>query len=134
MTTEVYIAAPFGHRATARAVANKLMASGFWIASGWLYPRDDIPDEDGIPGLQGNGTPPNGALCARRDLEDLLGASHLLQLNYPGAVGAHIEFGFALAHEIPCHLIGRPTTVFHQLEGVTVHSTVDDFIAAIRPQ
>ena len=123
----VYVAAPFSKRKQARKLADQLKDVGITVTSSWVYPRDDI-DEDAVNA----GTAPDQAkLCANTDLRDLAAANALIQLNYKNlGVGAHVEFGIALAQSKNVYLIGPQTTVFHYLPEVMHHTNIQSFYAA----
>ena len=123
----VYVAAPFVRRKQARKLADRMTQSGICVTSSWVYPREDI-DEDAV---NAGAAPEQAVLCAQTDLRDLTAANTLVQLNYKNqGVGAHIEFGIALAQSMKVFLIGPKTTVFHNLPEVQHFANLQSFYAA----
>lgn len=130
---KVYLAAPYGSRATIRGYAQQLSKVGFTVTSSWLDEKHEIND-----GTQGAATAlPDDQVDqhARDDMRDI-DKSDLLVLftsasvGVEGGGGRHVETGYALAKLGAAHVIvvGDPENVFHRLSAVT---TVPDWHEAV---
>lgn len=110
---KVYIAAPYPIRDAAIAVMRELEAAGLEVTSTWLKAPDSLNDQH-----------------ARLDLADVARADVLLALNSPdwanqGTGGRHVEFGYALALQIPIVILGARTNIFHHLSDVILLENAD---------
>lgn len=103
---KVYIAAPYPMREEAIALMLQLETAGHEVTSTWLKSPDEMKDE-----------------YARLDLADVARADALVAFNpagweEKGTGGRHVEFGYALALNIPVFLIGAKSNIFHHLSHV----------------
>lgn len=117
----VYIAAPWQLKAQALAWRAVLQAGGLTVIARWL----DTPD-----------VPQDTDYAAWGCLDDVHRSEALLLINpalwaTAGTGGRHVEFGYAYAHDKALHIYGVRSNVFHYLDGVTVHATVDSVVAAL---
>jgi hypothetical protein len=119
---KIYIAAPFGQQAEARAKAQQLKDLGHAITHEWWLD----------PPLPGNGTDPaTAAECALRAESDLIG---VLQCDlfvalggFSSTGGKHVERGLAMAHGKRIADVGPPENVFHWLNKER-YATWEDFL------
>lgn len=115
----VYLAAQFARRVELRGYAEELERHGIAVTSRWLREDydglatiDPLPDEV-------------AAQCARDDLADIDASDLVVCFTeaprsglYTG--GRHVEFGYALARQMPIVIVGPSENVFHCLERDTI--------------
>lgn len=116
----LYVAAPWKHRAAARVAANTLHRAGHLIIARWL-------------GFIGDTTDPQ-ELCveALNDWTDLSRCDTMVLLNLELSEGKAVEQGLALAWGIPIVGVGQPSCVFHYLPSyiwVTTLKGAIDYLA-----
>lgn len=120
---QVYLCAPFREQDRARAIANVLRLNKIAICSRWITSTEAD-------------TPESWEKCAQGDLDDVRKAHILMAINpeswrEKGTGGRHVEFGYALAMQIPILLYGERTNAFHYLAQVEHLSDPGDFVKAI---
>lgn len=114
----VYIAARFSRQHEVAACAGDLEARGIEVTSRWFrggHEWDGSPDED-IPVER-------LSRFAQEDLDDLVAADVLVCLTEsprsgPSRGGRHVEFGYALARQMPVLTVGYRENVFYCLPAV----------------
>lgn len=125
--SQIYLADKFGHREKMRHVAELLRSDGHGITSQWIEIDDgtgtcDDPNPDDVVRARG----------AAMDLAQVQMADTLLAFSYPRSLpniggGRHVEFGWALAHDLRVIVVGpRGEHVFHYAEGVEHCETLDE--------
>ncbi len=128
--SKIYVSATFARMMEARQIAERLIAEGHEITSTWVYqvlPNQNNPVQPGKAKEYGD-----------RDLEETLKSTLLIQLTgdpkdiVPTGGGRHIEFGIALAKQIPIIIIGPRENVFHHIEGVMVVASVYEAINCLQ--
>jgi len=105
----IYLAACFEQQAEVRDKAIELEKLGFICTSSWRFEDGNIPP-----------TSAHLDKCAKQDLTDLRNANYFVCLTSQASQrgGKHVEFGYALALDIPCLLVGRRENIFHSLTRV----------------
>lgn len=121
----LYIAAPYPWRERADALRLLIEAQGDIVTSRWVYQHEDEKD----PRSQEN--------YAIKDLEDVDSAHTLvLMTGYRGdsswTGGRHVEFGWALAREKRCWVLGPRESVFHHLPQVIQFDETSDLLGYLR--
>lgn len=115
---KIYLAAPYGSRATVAAYADELRSIGITVTSSWLAETHDI-----TPGTEGAATALSDeqvAEHAHTDLRevrdsDLLVLFTAASVGTEGGGGRHVETGMALALDKPVLVVGEPENVFHRM-------------------
>lgn len=128
----VYIAARFSRRHEANALARALMGRGYSITSRWVLPEADhvLPT-----GISAQAADAERRRFAMEDVEDVLACDWCISLmeeprsNTRG--GRHIEFGIALGLGKRLTIIGPRETVFHHLDEVEHHETLEAFFGSL---
>jgi len=117
----LYLAARYSRRAEVHAYGIEAHERGHSITSRWLRGDHQIADDQ----LNDPGAQILGQRYAEEDLEDLAAADlAIFFTEEPRAIltrgGRHVEFGLALAGDIPCWIVGPRENVFHCLPEVRV--------------
>lgn len=121
-----YICARYRRKDEAKAVALQLQEMGYTITSSWI---DQVEDEM----LYTDG-PEVAGRFAQKDLDEIDRAGTLIYLseeedNVWGRGGRHVEFGYALARDKECWIVGPLENLFHYLPGCLQFDSVDDLFA-----
>lgn len=123
----VYVASRFEDKDQAREVRAALAAGGVDCTSRWLEQesKTEANEQD------------RRRFYAGMDLEDILSADALVLLDpkethRTGTGGRHVETGYAIAAGRRVLILGARENVFHSLEQVTVHETVESLVAAAK--
>ena len=110
----IYLAAPWAHKETAREVAAVLEAEGFTLASRWLREHKDSTDHRELQREAVN------------DLEDLDNSDVLVLLNLGKSDGKATEFGYAYRSQLPIIVVGSATgNVFYHLPTIYRVDTIE---------
>jgi nucleoside 2-deoxyribosyltransferase len=106
---KIYLAACFEQQKEVREKANELQRLGFLCTSSWRFEDSLIPP-----------TPQHLNKCATQDLKDLRDADYFVCLTDQTSQrgGKHVEFGYALALNMPCLIVGRRENIFHSLSRI----------------
>lgn len=123
----VYLAGRYSRKNELRECAKELEACGWFVTSSWLKephnPNAQLKEFD------------DQALreLAEADLDDIRQAATMVFFAEPQDVqpprgGRHVEFGYALAHDLRLVVIGAKENIFHFLSDVTVYPTWKDFV------
>lgn len=123
-----YIAARYGRKAEAKALALKLQELGHGITSTWIDQAEDEMLYD-----QG---PDAAARFAQKDLNEISSADGLIALSETedsvyGRGGRHVELGYALAAGCRIIVIGPRENLFHYLLRVDLYDTEEIFFQAL---
>lgn len=125
---KIYIASRFSRRHECHDVAKFLMGHGHEITSRWVKPDSDHV----VPvGMSQQAADDERRRFAMEDIEDVIACDCMVSLmeeprsNSRG--GRHVEFGYALALEKYMVVIGPRETVFHHLDRIEYHPTIDAF-------
>ena len=107
----IYVAAPWAHRSTAKTTAQQLRDADYKITSRWhdIWALEDDSTDPLILEQE-----------AEMDLSDVEDADIVLVLNIEKSEGKAVEQGFALGLGIPVLVVGKRTNVFHYLPEVTI--------------
>jgi hypothetical protein len=95
-----YLAARFSRQAEMKTVASRLRAMGHAVTSRWLTIQRPAQPEQA--------TDEERAEQATMNERDMLEADVIVSF-----LGRHVEFGFALARNKVCMIVGEPENVFH---------------------
>lgn len=126
MIRNLYVAAPWIHRLTARQTAQELREAGFEITSRWHDEWGTNPDH---PQTADTLDPVTAATEAAMDFTDVLCADAMVVLNLSKSEGKAVEQGIALTAQLPVVVVGSERfNVFQYLD--TFH-LVPDLPAAI---
>jgi len=122
-----YVAAKFRWRMVALGIAMKLRVHGHVVTSRWLTGHDGLM----TPALQ--------AQYAQEDFEDINQVEQFVLCQFPcdepeQSTGRNVEMGYALAKCKPVIIIGKATSVFHYLPGVTRIESLDAFYQIYCPK
>lgn len=123
----VYIACRFEDQHTARMLREALAEHDIICISRWL--------EEETESALGSG-PEYRRERAEMDLRDIDISDALVLINPPehhrtGTGGRHVETGHAIAIGHRVFIWGKRESIFHDLESVSEHATVDDLVEAI---
>lgn len=127
----VYLAAPFEHLETMKALRWCLEQEGFTVNASWL--SETKAENDAV--LASKPSVSAGTDYALRDLEDIDAADVIVVYNpvafyKHGTGGRHVELGYALGKNKLIILYGgKPSNVFHHL--VPVADTLKDLTAML---
>lgn len=117
---KVYLAAQFHQKDEINEYATQLRAAGIFVTSSWL-------DEPFAPNTQlGEVNETTRREYAQRDLLDIDEANLLVFFSIPDTQlfrrgGRHVEFGYALAKNIPILVVGPQENIFHSLDDRVKH-------------
>lgn len=119
----IYIAAPWVHKADALVAQEQFEAAGFTVVSHWIKYHADA--ETSAQELR---------VQALEDYLDIIArAKVFVILNLALSEGKAFEFGAAYHADIPCVVVGtRDRNIFYHLPGVAQVETVADAIAYCR--
>ncbi len=122
---KVYLAGRYDRRDELRAKGNELEKIGYTITARWLSAK-----EHEMQVL----TPIRNSEISAHDLEDIRAADWLVCMSEAGTNeyqrgGRHVEWGYALALDKKCILIGGEENVFHWQHGVEHFKDWAAFIA-----
>ena len=122
----IYIAAPWIHKADALAAQVALEAVGHTVVSHWIKYHSDavIGAPDDFHELRTQ---------ALEDVKDLAESHVLVLLNLSKSEGKATELGFALSLDLRVVLVGERTQIFHYMPGVEVVATVAEAVALLHP-
>jgi len=129
---KIYIASRFSRRHECHDLAKFLIGQGHEITSRWVK-----PDSDHVKpvGMSEQAADDERNRFAVEDIEDVEACDCMVSLmEQPrgnGRGGRHVEFGYALALRKHMVIIGPKETVFHHLEGIEVHETIEQFKAHV---
>jgi len=121
---KIYVAAPWVHKADARAAKERLQRAGFTVTSRWIdfketqagyeYPEQVMRQE------------------AMNDVIDVREADALIYLNLAKSEGKATEMGMAIAQEKPVLVIGgKANNVFLHSDYVQHVSSLDEAMARL---
>lgn len=121
MAHSIYIATLYSRRFEAQGLAATLEGDGHHVTSNWVY-----GGEVGLSREQ----------IAEKDLLDLAAADTCVSLTSPlGSAtvggGRHVEFGYALASDKRCIVLGERENVFHHYPGVEQYDTEEELLQAL---
>lgn len=117
-----YLAAPFGCKDEARAARLLIAEQLGWVCtSRWIDNHVSPLQELDISVARQE---------SEIDLEDVIEADIMVLLNLQMSEGKMFEAGYAFAFDTPIALIGKPTSIFHHLDGVGIFDSVEDFVKA----
>jgi hypothetical protein len=116
---KVYLAALFRRMEEMGRIADQLKAHGYEITSRWVY--------------GGEATAGSTEACALLDIEDVIACDMLISFTHPRGTmtsggGRHVEFGYALALNKICVIIGPRENVFHHHPSVIQYGSIDEFL------
>ena len=121
--TLIYLAARYSRLDELNRYARQLRALGHRVEARWLLGAHQI--HDGVLAVETaeDEVPPQGALFAQDDFEDLHAAGLVICFTEPprsnaSRGGRHVEFGIALGLGKPCWLVGPRENVFYCLPQV----------------
>lgn len=123
---DIYIAGQYSRRDEFRIIRDRLRAAGHNVTSRWL--DEDKP----LHTKMGDDTDEFYTETSRVDLEDIYNSKAMLffsEYEMTPRGGRHVEFGYALAMEIPIHVIGPRENVFHYDPLVTHYADLEVFLA-----
>lgn len=108
----IYIAGRYSRRDEFRLVRDRLLEAGHTVTSRWL--DEDKP----LQTQMGDDSDEFYTETSRIDLEDIYNSTAVLFFSENPLVGTprggrHVEFGYALAMELPIYVIGPRENVFH---------------------
>jgi nucleoside 2-deoxyribosyltransferase len=111
---KIYLAACFEQQAVVREKADELYKLGFLCTSSWRFEDGSLPPEA-----------EHLNRCAEQDLKDLRHANYFVCLTDMTSQrgGKHVEFGYALALNIPIIIVGRRENIFHSLKEINFVET-----------
>ena len=119
----IYLAAPWAHKETAREVAAVLEAEGFTIVSRWLREHSNSPDHTELQHE------------ALNDIEDIDQSDSFVLLNLGKSEGKATELGYAYARagfRYKLIVVGPSTgNVFYHLPGVHIVETIERAITLL---
>lgn len=140
--TRIYLASRYSRREELCGYRDELVAIGHDVQARWLAGEHqwggaaaEVARQYEIDGI----TPPEAALFARDDWEDVTGADLVIHFTEaPRSMssnrgGNHVEFGIALGQGKRVIAVGFRQNVFHLLPQVEFHATWPEAIAAIGP-
>lgn len=125
---KIYIASQYARRDEMRIVRDKLQACGHIVTSRWLDENEPLNAQMGEQSSDWY------RQTQAVDLNDIFDATAVLffaedpRLGIPRG-GRHVEFGFALGHGRPVHVIGPRENIFHFNRLVRNHNSLEDFLA-----
>ena len=116
---KIYLAARYQRKDEMAAWGNVLKRFGHEVTSTWIY-----GGEEGLTRPQ----------IARLDLNDVARAEAVMSFTETAGAavsrgGRHVEFGYGLALGLKMIIIGEKENVFHELDGIEICPTLDDWIA-----
>ena len=118
----VYVAAPWKHRAHARATAQYLRDHGQLIFSRWHDEWGTLADESIV-------TDNDKRLEAKKDIADVQVSDVLVVLNIELSEGKAVEQGIAIGAGIPVIVVGPRTHVFQYLDMFTMVASIEEAVA-----
>lgn len=123
---KIYVAAPWTHKAEAKAVAEQLEAAGHTITKRWWEHRE-------VPGYLTDDTSNDEELRqqAIEDVDGVIEAHVFVLLNLAKSEGKAVETGVALLQNLPVFVLYGRSNLFHYYPGVYVVNTVADILAVI---
>lgn len=129
----VYIAARYTRYREMQEVAKKLRDHGFEVTSGWIGGNHDVIEK--AETVESHDL--TSRIVAEEDMRDLMRSDILLFIgDQPGAYrggGRWFEMGVAYANNMEIHCIGEREILFQYLAPITVHQTLEDFLASVQP-
>ena len=119
----IYLASAYEYLPLLRDVVFLLEATGrFKSTSRWLLGGHEPGKVEETPDMRSR--------WAAEDLADISEAEIFLLVNHGRPTpGRHTEFGYALALEKSCILVGEPSSIFHYHERCQVFGTIEMFLA-----
>lgn len=124
---KLYIAAPFGMRATVAKYAKQVEALGHEVVGRW-FEEEPAGGSDGALGWGSE----EYARRAQRDLRDVGTANYFVLLAGLSTTGGkHVETGWALARGKRVAIVGELENVFHSLIPEQ-YSSWDDFTSNLK--
>lgn len=112
----VYLAAPWSHRADARAARDRIQAAGHIVNDRWL----DVDE-----------TTTTEAQEAEHDVMDLMMSEALIVLNLAKSEGKACETGMALMAGLPVISVGQGSNIFLKLAQVHRVETLHEAITVL---
>lgn len=107
---KIYIAGQYKRRGELAAHAEQLEELGHQCTSSWLKKSDNEEHEFGLKPVEQH---------AQQDLWDIDDADAILVFgDGEGTLtrgGKHVEWGYALAHQLEMWIVGEGETIFHSL-------------------
>lgn len=117
---QIYLAAPFSRKDTAKQVRDQLASIGYTVVSQWMDYHGDSSD------------PVELQRQAVIDYKEVLQADVLVLLNLSQSPGKATEFGVAYAAGKECYVVGGPSgNIFYHLPYVQQCESVEDLIRAL---
>ena len=118
---KVYLAAPYSYKEQMRVYRDELQKEGIEVTSRWL-------DEENNPATQlSDVTFEYKRKHSTQDAQDVAKADALIFFTDPTKTivraGRHVEFGMAIAYNIPIFVVGDYENIFHYLETVSHYET-----------
>lgn len=118
---KVYLAAPYSYKEQMRVYRDELQKEGFEVTSRWLEepesPTVTLTDVDFVTKKK----------YAVQDAQDVARADLLIFFTDPTKTivraGRHVEFGMAIAYNMPVFVVGDYENIFHYLETVSHYET-----------
>lgn len=121
----VYIAARYSRKEEMIEVQRELERVGLIVTSRWL--TEPHPATTGLEDV----SDADNRYYAGVDLEDIERCDHILFFSesnlYPRG-GRHVEFGYALGLGKKLHVVGERENIFHYLDSVVVHVTLQHYL------
>jgi nucleoside 2-deoxyribosyltransferase len=122
----IYLACSYSNHPLMREYREVLKQNGHEVTSRWINGKHEV--------LEGQSMDIN-VRFAEVDWDDLMRADVMIfvvpESSKRGRGGRHVEFGIALAKDIPIFVIGWRENVFHWLPQVTHVDSLEDAICRI---
>lgn len=117
--SDIYIAAPWFHRDTARGADLLMRIRGHRLRSTWYFSQAALDPGGEFQAFSHQ---------AQQDLRDLDDADTLIVLNLAMSEGKAVELGYALAEGKAVYVVGERSSVniFHFLPEVGVFATLEE--------
>lgn len=130
----IYLSARYERRLELCGYREQIEQRGHTVTSRWLNGAPvgiealiESDDEDGLW---------YRVMAAQDDMEDIESSDLLIAFSEPpesdaSRGGRHVEFGFALALNVPLWVVGPPENIFHWLTDVRVFPDVETALARL---
>jgi hypothetical protein len=125
---KIYLAAKYSRHPEMRDVRERLQKIGHLVTSRWIEGNHEISEVNADADRQ---------RFAVEDWMDLKDAEAVLWFAEPEKIegrnrgGRHVEFGLAIAWNIPVFVVGRKENVFHWLPEVRHFASPDEALTAL---